>query len=98
MNGQRVGYKRVSSADQNPARQLEGIEVDRTFTDKVSGKNTNRPHLQEMLEYIREGDAVLVHSLDRLARNLVDLHDIVKTITDKKASVTFVAENSDLHW
>ncbi len=88
-----MGYKRVSSIDQNPARQLEGVELDRTFTDKVSGKNTNRPHLQEMLEYIREGDTVLVHSLDRLARNLVDLHDIVKTITDKKASVTFVTEN-----
>lgn len=92
-NGQRVGYKRVSSADQNPARQLEGVQVDRTFTDTVSGKNTDRPRLQEMLEYIREGDTVLVHSLDRLARNLVDLHDIVKTITDKKASVTFVTEN-----
>ncbi len=93
MNGQRVGYKRVSSIDQNPARQLEGVALDRTFTDKVSGKNTDRPHLQEMLEYIREGDTVFVHSLDRLARNLVDLHDIVKTITDKKASVTFVTEN-----
>lgn len=93
MNGQRVGYKRVSSIDQNPARQLEGVEVDRIFTDKVSGKNTDRPQLQELLAYIREGDTVVVHSLDRLARNLVDLHHIVKTITDKKASVTFVSEN-----
>ncbi len=93
MNGQRVGYKRVSSIDQNPARQLEGVEVNRIFTDRLSGKNTNRPHLQEMLEYIRDGDTVLVHSLDRLVRNLVDLHNIVKTITDKKASVTFVTEN-----
>src|SRR5260370_19435905 len=93
MNGQRVGYKRVSSIDQNPARQLEGVEVNRIFTDRLSGKNTNRPNLQEMLEYIRDGDTVLVHSLDRLVRNLVDLHNIVKTITDKKASVTFVTEN-----
>lgn len=93
MNGQRVGYKRVSSIDQNLARQLEGIELDRIFPDKISGKNANRPQLQEMLAYIREGDTVFVHSLDRLARNLVDLHDIVKTITDKKASVTFVTEN-----
>ncbi|HEU5377953.1 MAG TPA: recombinase family protein [Ktedonobacteraceae bacterium] len=93
MSGQRVGYKRVSTIDQNPARQLEGVEVDRTFTDKVSGKNTDRPQIQEMLAYIREGDTVVVHSLDRLARNLVDLHDIVKTITDKKAAVTFVSEN-----
>ena len=93
MNGQRVGYKRVSSADQNPARQLEGVQLDRTFTDKVSGKNTDRPQLQEMLAYIREGDTVFVHSLDRLACNLVDLHDIVKAITDKKASVTFVSES-----
>lgn len=93
MGGQRVGYKRVSTIDQNPARQLEGIAVDRIFTDRVSGKNTDRPQLQEMLAYIREGDTVVVHSLDRLARNLVDLHDIVKTITDKKASVSFVSEN-----
>ncbi|HEU5384212.1 MAG TPA: recombinase family protein [Ktedonobacteraceae bacterium] len=92
-NGQRVGYKRVSSIDQNLARQLEGIELDRVFPDKLSGKNADRPKLQEMLEYIREGDTVFVHSLDRLARNLVDLHDIVKTITNKKASVTFVTEN-----
>lgn len=93
MSGQRVGYKRVSTIDQNPARQLEGMQIDRAFTDKVSGKNTDRPQLQEMLEYIREGDTVVVHSLDRLARNLVDLHDIVKTIINKKASVTFVSEN-----
>lgn len=93
MKGQRVGYKRFSSIDQNPERQLEGVTVDRTFTDKVSGKNTDRPQLQEMLAYIREGDTVVVHSLDRLARNLVDLHHIVKTITDKKAAVTFVSEN-----
>jgi DNA invertase Pin-like site-specific DNA recombinase len=93
MKGQRVGYKRVSSIDQNPERQLEGVTVDRTFTDKVSGKNADRPQLQEMLAYIREGDTVVVHSLDRLARNLVDLHHIVKTITDKKAAVTFVSEN-----
>lgn len=93
MNGQRVGYKRVSSTDQNLARQLEGIQLDRVFPDKLSGKNADRPKLQEMLEYIREGDTVFVHSLDRLARNLLDLHDIVKAITDKKASVTFVSEN-----
>ena len=74
MNGQRVGYKRVSTVDQNPARQLEGIAVDRTFTDKVSGKNTDRPQLQEMLEYIREGDTVVVHSLDRLQRSTEGLN------------------------
>jgi DNA invertase Pin-like site-specific DNA recombinase len=67
--------------------------LDSTFTDKVSGKNTDRPYLQEMLKYIREGGTVLVHSLDRLARNLVGLHNIVKTITDKKASVTFITES-----
>lgn len=93
MHGQRVGYKRVSSIDQNLARQLEGIELDRVFPDKISGKNTDRPQLQEMLTYIRESNTVFVHSLDRLARNLLDLHDIIKTITGKKASVTFVTEN-----
>jgi DNA invertase Pin-like site-specific DNA recombinase len=59
MNGQRVGYIRVSSAEQNTSRQLDGIPVDKTFTDKASGKNTERPELKVMLGYVREGDTVL---------------------------------------
>ena len=90
MKTQRIGYIRVSSVDQNEARQLDGIEVDRTFTDKCSGKDTNRPALQEALKYVREGDTLLVHSLDRLARNVDDLRKVVSDLTARGVSVTFV--------
>ena len=69
----RLGYVRVSSFDQNDGRQLENVAIDKTFTDKCSGKDTNRPALAQLLEYAREGDTVVVHSLDRLGRNLDDL-------------------------
>jgi DNA invertase Pin-like site-specific DNA recombinase len=69
----RVGYIRVSSIDQNTVRQLDGIEVERTFTDKASGKDAERPALEEMLAFVRDGDTVIVHSMDRLARILDDL-------------------------
>ena len=65
MKGQKVGYVRVSSVEQNTGRQLEGIEVDRIFVDRASGKNTDRPKFQEMLNYVREGDRVIVHSMYR---------------------------------
>ena len=71
--GKFVGYTRVSTFEQNSDRQLEGIRVDKLFTEKVSGKNLERPQLQALLDYVREGDTVVVHSLDRLARNLDDL-------------------------
>ncbi|MGH3807378.1 MAG: recombinase family protein [Pseudonocardiaceae bacterium] len=77
MNGQRVGYLRVSSLDQNPVRQAEDVAVDRTFTDTASGKDTRRPALEALLGFVREGDTVVVHSMDRLARNLDDLRRIV---------------------
>ena len=73
MHGQRIGYVRVSSFDQNPERQLEQIQVDKVFTDKASGKDTRRPELERLLAFVREGDTVVVHSMDRLARNLDDL-------------------------
>ena len=79
--GKRVGYIRVSSVDQNTDRQLDGIELDKVFTEKVSGKNTDRPEFQRMLEYIREDDELVVHSMDRLARNLDDLRKIVRDLT-----------------
>ncbi|MFZ2889000.1 recombinase family protein, partial [Sulfuricurvum sp.] len=66
MSGQRIGYIRVSSEDQNPDRQLEGITLDRSFIDKASGKSKNRPALTECLNYIRQGDTLVVHSMDRL--------------------------------
>ena len=73
MHGQRVGYIRVSSFDQNPERQLENVSVDRAFTDKASGKDTQRPELENLLAFVREGDTLVVHSMYRLARNLDDL-------------------------
>jgi DNA invertase Pin-like site-specific DNA recombinase len=90
--GQIVGYVRVSSAGQSEARQLEGITLDKTFTDKVSGKDTQRPQLQAMLEFVREGDTVLVHSMDRLARSLKDLEAIVTGLTGRGVTVSFVTQ------
>lgn len=90
--GQVVGYVRVSSAVQNTERQLEGVTVDRMFEDKVSGKDTERPALREMLAYVRHGDTVMVHSLDRLARNLDDLRSLVFGMTEKGVTVTFTKE------
>ncbi len=92
MNVQRVGYKRVSSLDQNPDRQLENLEFDRVFIDKASGKNTGRPQLTEMLAYVREGDTIVVHSMDRLARNLLDLRTMVQELTERGVRVEFLKE------
>lgn len=91
-HGKRIGYVRVSSVDQNDARQLDGVALDKTFTDKASGKDTLRPQLQAMLEYVREGDHLYVHSMDRLSRSLRDLQDVVQSLTDKGVSVSFVKE------
>jgi DNA invertase Pin-like site-specific DNA recombinase len=89
----RVGYVRVSGVDQNTVRQLDGIAVERTFTDRVSGKDTTRPKLDELLSFVRNGDTVIVHSMDRLARNLDDLRRLVRTLTGKGVRVEFVTEN-----
>lgn len=93
MNGKVVGYIRVSSEDQNIDRQLEGVETDKLFIEKVSGKDTQRPELMAMLDYVREGDTVVVHSLDRLARNLDDLRSLVQDITSKSVKIQFVKES-----
>lgn len=90
--GQRVGYVRVSSEGQNEARQLDGVTLDRTFTDKASGKDTQRPELQALLAYVRTGDHVYVHSMDRLARSLSDLEGIVKGLTGRGVAVTFTTQ------
>ncbi len=89
----RVGYTRVSSEAQNLDRQLDGIALDKVFADKVSGKNTQRPKLDELLDYVRDGDTVVVHSMDRLARNLDDLRQLVRTLTSRGVRVEFVKEN-----
>lgn len=91
-HGQRIGYIRVSSVDQNTDRQLDGLDLDRTFTDKASGKDANRPALQEALRYVRDGDTLYVHSLDRLARNVDDLRRIVTDATERGVRVEFVKE------
>lgn len=91
---QTVAYVRVSSTDQNLARQLEAVgPVDRVFEEKVSGGSRNdRTALAECIRYVRDGDVVRVSSMDRLARSLRDLRDIVDEISAKGASVTFVKE------
>lgn len=92
--GQVVGYVRVSSVDQNLDRQLEAVgDVDRLFQEKVSGgSRADRLALAECLRYIREGDTVRVAPMDRLARSLIDLQQIVDEITSKGAAVEFVRE------
>jgi DNA invertase Pin-like site-specific DNA recombinase len=90
--GKRVGYIRVSSVDQNELRQLDGVQVDKKFTDKASGKDTKRPQFQAALEYLRDGDVLVVHSMDRLARNLDDLRRIVTELTGRGVVVEFVKE------
>lgn len=94
--GHIVGYARVSSAEQDTARQLEALNsfgIDRLFEDKASGKDIKRPALEEAIKYVREGDSLVVHSLDRLARNLADLLALVEGLTAKGVTVQFIKEN-----
>lgn len=91
--GKRIGYVRVSTLDQNESRQLEGVQLDKRFVDKASGKDTKRPQLQAALDYVREGDVLVVHSMDRLARNLDDLRRIVMELTGRGVVVEFVKEH-----
>src|SRR5690606_12682400 len=75
--------------DQNTARQLDGMTFDKVFEDKVSGKDIKRPALQAMLEYVRAGDELYVHSLDRLGRNTADLIELINTLKEKGVTVIF---------
>ena len=84
-----VAYKRVSTEIQNTERQLEGLAFDKEFEDKLSGKNKERPQLQAMIDYVRDGDIVYIHSLDRLGRNTKDLIEIMETLRTKGVTVTF---------
>lgn len=90
---QTVGYIRVSSLDQNTDRQLDGIVLDKIFTDKMTGSTKERPQLTAMLDYVRYGDTVVVHSLDRLARNFDDLLTIIKRLTQKGVTFKSLQEN-----
>ena len=91
--GQRVGYLRVSTVDQKTDRQLDGVALDKAFTDHASSKDTKRPELARALDYVREGDTLVIHSMDRLARNLEDLRRIVRELTGKGVRVEFVKES-----
>ena len=86
-----IAYLRVSSVDQSLNRQ--DIQADKTFEEKLSGKDRNRPALQQMLEYVREGDLVKVWDISRLARDLIDLQNIITEINNKGATIQFVTEN-----
>lgn len=93
--GQKIGYARVSSKDQNLDRQLAALKkekVFRIFTDTVSGSSTQRPGLDGALNYVRAGDQLIVVSMDRLARSLIDLHRLVDELTERGVSVKFLKE------
>lgn len=96
--GEHIAYVRVSTVEQNESRQLEALEkhkIDKWFKEKVSGKDTNRPELQKMLEYVREGDTVYIHDFSRLARSTKDLLEIVEYLNRKKVHLVSNKENLD---
>lgn len=89
-----IAYKRVSTLAQNSDRQsFEGLNIDKVFEDKASGKDKERPQLNACLNYLRDGDVLMVHSIDRLARSLQDLNKIVSELTEKGVTVKFITEN-----
>lgn len=92
MSGQNVGYMRVSTTLQSTERQLDGIHLDRVFTDKLSGKDTARPQLDACMKHLREGDTLHVHSIDRLARNLMDLQQLVAELVKRGVAIKFHKE------
>ena len=93
MIGKKIGYIRVSTVDQNPERQLEGVFLDKKFVEYASGKNRDRPQLKALIGYIREDDHLYIHSIDRLARNARDLFELVDYFVKKNISVTFTKQN-----
>lgn len=90
---QTIGYIRVSTIDQKTDRQLDGVALDRIFTDKMTGATKDRPQLKAMLDYVRYGDTVMVHSLDRLARNFDDLLAIINQLAKKGVTFKSLQEN-----
>ena len=94
----KVAYVRVSAVEQNEARQIEALEkhnIGKWYIEKVSGKDTNRPKLQELLDFVREGDSVHIHDFSRLARSTKDLLDIVEVLNAKKVSLVSNKEKLD---
>jgi DNA invertase Pin-like site-specific DNA recombinase len=92
-SGQTVQYVRISSVGQNVARQINDTTIDKTFTDKCSGSTTDRPQLAAMLDFVRDGDTVVVHEISRLARNTADLLALVEKLNNKGVTVKFLKEN-----
>lgn len=92
MPHQTIGYKRVSSDSQSTDRQLQGIKLDKEFVDIMSGSIKERKGLNDCIEYAREGDTLLIDSIDRLARNLHDLQEIIRKLINKGVSVQFIQE------
>lgn len=93
-----LAYVRVSTVEQNESRQTEALEkhnIDKWYIEKISGKNANRPKLQEMLEFAREGDTIYIHDFSRLARSTKDLLDIVELLEQKKVNLVSNKENID---
>lgn len=93
-----VAYVRVSTVEQNEERQVEGLEkfnIEKWYIEKISGKNTNRPKLQEMLDYVREGDTIFIHDFSRLARSTQDLLNIVEQLNNKGVNLVSNKENID---
>lgn len=94
----KVAYVRVSTIEQNEARQIEALKkhgIEKWFTEKVSAKDTNRPELQNMLEFVREGDTIYIHDFSRLARSTKDLLDLVETLNNKGVHLVSNKENID---
>lgn len=94
----RVAYIRVSTKEQNEARQIEALkkyDIEKWFTEKVSGKNTNRAELQNMIDYVREGDTIYIHDFSRLARSTKDLLEIVEVLKAKGVFLVSNKENID---
>ena len=94
----RIAYIRVSTVEQNEARQIEALkkyDIDKWFEEKISGKSANRPELQKMLEYVREGDTIYIHDFSRLARNTKDLLEIVERLENKGVILVSNKENID---
>lgn len=95
-----IAYVRVSTIQQNEERQIRALEkhnIDKWFTEKVSAKDTNRNELQDMLDYVRDGDKIYIHSLDRLARNTLDLLQIVEQLNDKGVELISLNDNIDFN-
>lgn len=98
MNGKSIAYIRVSTVEQNEQRQIEALKqynIDKMFTEKVSAKDTNRPMLQTMLDYVREGDTIYILDFSRLARSTKDLLDIIEQLTNRGVNLVSVKEKID---